>query len=437
MRKKKRQETEEEISNEEMTYRTAAGIMDSVDCVLIYKRKAAALRSAADKFDSIGDYKNSRAMAEECRAMAAEEEENGPERSYREIEKKFGQASSDDDYRLLISLYNDMDGYRESRERAAECEKLLELSQKKAARRNRIVALVIVVLFVASMRFTPVYPLAKGIYYNHKGNYDMAVLNFKAADGMPFQENLLRKAYYYKGLDAEKKGMLQHQIKYFSKAGTYRDAAERAAKLEKVMLSQQEPGQKIKFGGYEWMVLEKTDDTAEVIRKQPVADKVFDFYGNDWETSAIRVWLNTGYKTDNFSDQERAMMVKRDYGTENITTKDWVSMLTTDEYEKYKDILPDTKKGWWLINSDRTGLKKGTGDLKKIDETRPDPTPTPDEEEADPEKVTPDPKPTPTPDLSFKAPGVPVVTAEKTIETIAANNKEKHAARPVLTLKFK
>ena len=51
---------EEELTPEEQRYRSAAELMESVDCVARYERAVISLNAAADLFDKLVDYKDSR-----------------------------------------------------------------------------------------------------------------------------------------------------------------------------------------------------------------------------------------------------------------------------------------------------------------------------------------------------------------------------------------
>lgn len=82
---------------------------------------------------------------------------------------------------------------------------------------------------------------------------------------------------------------------------------------------------------------------------------------NNWECSNLREELNTDLK-DKIEDElgkgalvgfERDLL-SMDGQTEYGTCKDLVSLISVDEYRKYRKFLPSTDRYWWTITPDST-----------------------------------------------------------------------------------
>lgn len=93
-----------------------------------------------------------------------------------------------------------------------------------------------------------------------------------------------------------------------------------------------------------------------------LADKLedsmeFDERSSDWEGSQLREYLNTEFfeKISDEIGEENIITFNRDLTsidgqTEYGECEDKVSLLTIDEYRKYRKLIPNTNYYWWLIS---------------------------------------------------------------------------------------
>lgn len=114
-----------------------------------------------------------------------------------------------------------------------------------------------------------------------------------------------------------------------------------------------EAGDVVKISGIEWLILEKTEDVYYAITKDFIdLGMKFDSDKNDWRSSELREYLNgeflEGLEEDMLLEFERNL-TSLDGQTEYGSCMDKVSLLTVDEYRKYRKYLPNTNKWWWLI----------------------------------------------------------------------------------------
>lgn len=123
-------------------------------------------------------------------------------------------------------------------------------------------------------------------------------------------------------------------------------------------------GETFKVNDVEYIVLEQLDgNQTAIIRKELLEDKrEFDSDNNDWRTSSIREFLNGEYlkEIENAFGKDRivehtidllSLDGLDDYGTSN----DKVSLLTIDQYRKYRKVLGENMDNWWwLVTPDST-----------------------------------------------------------------------------------
>lgn len=134
--------------------------------------------------------------------------------------------------------------------------------------------------------------------------------------------------------------------------------------FEQLRKKYQKPGigKTIEVAGINWLVLDKLEKGYFAISK--------DFYGryrefddncNDWKSSDLRNELNTDLRkkieselgTDSLVEFERNLL-SLDGQAEYGTCRDYVSLISVDEYRKYRKLLPNTGKWWWTLTPDST-----------------------------------------------------------------------------------
>ena len=129
--------------------------------------------------------------------------------------------------------------------------------------------------------------------------------------------------------------------------------------FEQLRKKYQKPGigKTIEVAGIKWLVLDKLEKGYFAISEDFYGrDREFDDNCNDWKSSDLRNELNTDFRkkieselgTDSLVEFERNLL-SLDGQTEYGTCRDKISLLTVDEYRKYRKYLPNMDKWWWLI----------------------------------------------------------------------------------------
>lgn len=113
----------------------------------------------------------------------------------------------------------------------------------------------------------------------------------------------------------------------------------------------------IEVAGMKWKVLDKLEEGYLVIADEFYGkDREFDDNCNDWKSSDLRLELNADLKKkiEDELGEGSLVLFERDLfsldgQTEYEECKDYVSLITVDEYRKYRKLLPNTDKWWWTL----------------------------------------------------------------------------------------
>lgn len=125
-------------------------------------------------------------------------------------------------------------------------------------------------------------------------------------------------------------------------------------------------GSFIKYAGLEWVVLEHRNKGTLLLAKNRVYNRAFDSNNsNDWQKSSLRQELNNfnasglcvandslnGVKKDDLVLFKRNLMTDDgmpDYGT----CEDYISLITCEEYRKFRKLIPNASDWWWTLTAD-------------------------------------------------------------------------------------
>lgn len=118
-----------------------------------------------------------------------------------------------------------------------------------------------------------------------------------------------------------------------------------------------EIGKTIELAGMEWLILDKTEKGYfAILNSFDGASREFDSDSNNWIESKLRHELNTTFRKKITEELGEDAVVEFDRDllsldgqTEYGHCKDKISLLSVDEYRKYRKLLPNTRKWWWLL----------------------------------------------------------------------------------------
>lgn len=114
-------------------------------------------------------------------------------------------------------------------------------------------------------------------------------------------------------------------------------------------------GNQFKLAGLKWKILDVLDSGCMCLAEKSELTR-FDPDTNDWRISELRRHLNSDLleKIENEIGEENVIKFERDLlsvdgQNQYRACKDKVSLLTLDEYRKYRSLIPNEEYYWWLL----------------------------------------------------------------------------------------
>ena len=127
-------------------------------------------------------------------------------------------------------------------------------------------------------------------------------------------------------------------------------------KAERLKLKGLRIGDCFNVAGLRWRILDITSNGYHCLAEIIEGNKTFDDDSNDWTGSSLRKWLNNEFinKLEEEIGENSIVEFERDLfsldgQTEYGKCLDKVSLLNVDEYRKYRSLIPNADKWWWLI----------------------------------------------------------------------------------------
>lgn len=114
-------------------------------------------------------------------------------------------------------------------------------------------------------------------------------------------------------------------------------------------------GDTFELVGTIWKILDITNDGYSCL-SDSIGEMEFDSASNNWVNSNLRDYLVTEFLDklkeeigeDNICQRERDLL-SLDGQTEYGKAYEKVSLLTVDEYRKYRSLIPNTEDDWWWL----------------------------------------------------------------------------------------
>lgn len=133
-----------------------------------------------------------------------------------------------------------------------------------------------------------------------------------------------------------------------------------------------EPGEVIEIADISWVILDKTEQGYVALAEKKIDSREFG-KNNDWKESGIREYLNgefaemiekkIGCELPEFERNLFSMDGQTEYGF----CSDKVSLISVDEYRKYRRFIPNGKDDfWWTITPDSTKCNNDTTCIRVV-----------------------------------------------------------------------
>lgn len=132
----------------------------------------------------------------------------------------------------------------------------------------------------------------------------------------------------------------------------------------KTALKEVSQGKKFTLAGIDWIVLDQKEDAAFVLAADVLEEMAFnddeaekDGPLNDWKGASLREYLNTdfwahliGQGVPKEAIREMTVDLTSDDGMDDYgTATDNITLLTADQYRKYRKHIPNASDWWWLV----------------------------------------------------------------------------------------
>lgn len=362
-------------------YNEAVTAMDEADTEKDYK-------SAAELFDAIVDFKDSKILAQQCldKAEICRKNsiyESAVARKNANIIKSLEEA---------IVFFKSIPGWKDSEEQIYDCQRKIEEMKVKEEerlrkaeeryiaaekrRKKRVIISAIIFICIAFVTVLSLFIISNSKYnkalklYN-SGKYNEAIIAFEKLNSYKDSTDKLKQCKYLYAVELEESGNIVEAYETLIALGGYEDSADRASeiyeKYKNEKLKVTKAGDYIFFGTYEqdndtangkeyieWLVLEVEDGKALLVSKYALDCKPYNtsFTKVTWETCSLRKWLNEMFINNAFGVEEQAQIqstsVSADKNPEYSTdpgnsTTDKVFLLSVTEVKKYFSSDEDRK----------------------------------------------------------------------------------------------
>lgn len=312
--------------NPQSLYDIAKSAMDSIDCLKKNSDKVRVLEKSAKDFESLGDFQDARTMAEDCRKLSA-------------IYKEKPDV-------LPPPPKNPID----------------EKPESKAPKIIFRVAAVVIILAIIAIFFVKMTDSGKYLRANfneHIGNHQKAYKLYKNIKGYKDSNSRYLKNRYLYGCETLDKKKYEKARDTFRDIATYKDSGDKLATAEIEILKSTPLHEDILFGEAHWIVVEKTDDRAFLVKTKPTSGVPYNSEDKPvtWKTSSIRSYLNTTYAYETFTpaminkmiDTKIKIKGNKKKHIKGCKTTDKIFMLNPEQSYKYSADLSIYMRDWWLI----------------------------------------------------------------------------------------
>ena len=349
-----------------------------------------AYRNAAQKFYSLGSYKDASAHREQCMQRAdriradrmQREETKRKEDIYSRAEKCMHKGTIES-YNTAIQLYESVPNFRSSAAQISECRRKIEdLEAKEAARQVAvekakkkakkiaiiaapIVCVCIVFVIVLTTVIIPKQEYNEAMDLIDSGDYESAYALLEEIG----KNDMIAANKYDRAIDLIDSG--DYKAAYALLDGlSYRDSEEKLQSMKsqhpQAFLGGADVGDTVTFGTYEqnnnysdgnenieWVVIDKQEDKIMVVSKYIIAEQPFNTTNEghiSWENCTLRKWLNNDFLNEAFSGAEKNLITDTTvFSTEYLvvgatySTTDKIFLLSENERNMLSSV--DALKG--------------------------------------------------------------------------------------------
>lgn len=373
-----------EVQHNEQLYAEAMACMTAASDEEAY-------RNAAQKFYSLGSYKDASSRREQCLQRAdriradrmQREETKRKEDIYSRAEKCMHKGTIES-YNTAIQLYESVPNFRSSAAQISECRRKIEdleaketarqIAAEKAKKKAKKIAIIAAPIVCVCIVFVIV--LNAVIIPNQKYNEAMDLIDsgdYESAYALLEEigkNDVIATNKYDRAIDLIDSG--DYKAAYALLDGlSYRDSEEKLQSMKsqhpQAFLGGADVGDTVTFGTYEqnnnysdgnenieWVVIDKQEDKIMVVSKYIIAGQPFNTTNEghiSWENCTLRKWLNNDFLNEAFSDAEKKLITDTTifsteylaHSTTDYSTTDKIFLLSENERNMLSSV--DALKG--------------------------------------------------------------------------------------------
>lgn len=373
-----------EVQHNEQLYAEAMACMTAASDEEAY-------RNAAQKFYSLGSYKDASSRREQCLQRAdriradrmQREETKWKEDIYSRAEKCMHKGTIES-YNTAIQLYESVPNFRSSAAQISECRRKIEdleaketarqIAAEKAKKKAKKIAIIAAPIVCVCIVFVIV--LNAVIIPNQKYNEAMDLIDsgdYESAYALLEEigkNDVIATNKYDRAIDLIDSG--DYKAAYALLDGlSYRDSEEKLQSMKsqhpQAFLGGADVGDTVTFGTYEqnnnysdgnenieWVVIDKQEDKIMVVSKYIIAGQPFNTTNEghiSWENCTLRKWLNNDFLNEAFSDAEKKLITDTTifsteylaHSTTDYSTTDKIFLLSENERNMLSSV--DALKG--------------------------------------------------------------------------------------------
>ena len=357
----------EETDTRKEEYNSYVQLFNSMSCMTVTEEKVKTYKSLAKDFNALGDFLDAREYAKQCEQLAKEVKAMLNEKKYAAAKTMIENAKTADELHIADKLLKELKDYKG----VAELRTLYDNTHQKFLKKRKrgiYVMYAVIVCIIGLLIFSRTnifkYQLGKGLY--NMGMNKWAVTMFKDLDEYKDSEEYYQKTSYEYGKDIMSGENLEIDDYVTAKnaflaTDGYLDANQWVADIEQKRLANYKVGKKIKIGDIQWMIVDKTDHEALLVKVDAIEGMAYSTSSgnNTWEKSNVREYLNTTFLNETFTKEEQAYIVDTKVNGEDNSeyqtsggndTVDKIFILSSAEQLKYEKILNKHKTNSWLRN---------------------------------------------------------------------------------------
>ena len=130
-------------------------------------------------------------------------------------------------------------------------------------------------------------------------------------------------------------------------------------------------GSTVEIAERKWIILDKAESGYMALAAESIGRKTFGS-SNDWRESSLREFLNGEFLKEIEEKLGTALpeferdLISLDGQTEYGGCMDKVSLITLDEYRKYREFIPNAGYWWWTCTPDSTKCNGDTAWIRVV-----------------------------------------------------------------------